>query len=463
MLALAACAPGQPQEKSRDLPATQVFEAAKPAVVIVETAATVTWSVPQPEFDQSKQGQLTDRLTSLVRSGSAAPSEAALNQAALQILTDDPGAWFSLSGPRLQSTDTDYFTGSGFFITEDGYLLTNAHVVQVSDDEIKRQLVADVGRQTAGQGFLQSVRDSLAKAYRTPVSEAQAQKVASWFASVYASNLNVVSVTPRYRIAFGSHSPKDVDDHGLPIRLVTRGDPAPGKDVAVLKAEGGRFSTLPLAPRTPPRGAHLDVVGYPCGCQSEVDYDLNRALLPMLTEGSVQNELLMPAGWRATGTDAAMQHGNSGGPVLDSSGQVVGLATFREVGVTGLLASNFVVPVDVAREFTGQAGVRPAQGPLGLKYGQAIAEFDQRHYRAALPLFEQVARADPQNPYVQQYVEQAQSAIAGGRDRTPPPTPGYLTWLSAYGLHVVLAAWLLLGVLGALLVAMRLPRRARKR
>ena len=40
-------------------------------------------------------------------------------------------------------------------------------------------------------------------------------------------------------IAFGSHSPKEIENQGLPVRVVAQGNPVPGKDVAVLKADAG--------------------------------------------------------------------------------------------------------------------------------------------------------------------------------------------------------------------------------
>ena len=457
-LGLAGCTPGPAGTPRGQLPPSQIFEAVKPAVVIVEAADSVTWSVPEPSIDPSKQGQLQDRLQAMVNAGTVAANQNALKRATVQLITDDPGSWFSLAGSRYRRTDTVYLVGSGFFVTQDGYLLTNAHVVQASAEDVKRLLVGGVTQGTAEQAFVQSVRDGLAQGLQTDVSDEQAQKLARWLSGVYVSDVQVESVKPTYRIAFGSHSPKEIENQGLPVRVVAQGEPVPGKDVAVLKADSGLHVALPLASQAPGQGAMLEVVGYPCGCQAAEDVGPDKTLVPALTLGSVQGELPMASGWWATGTDARMEHGNSGGPALDRSGQVVGLATFRGGSSQGY---NFVLPIAVTREFTHQAHVRPAQGTLGQQYTQAVSEFQGQHYRAALPLFQQVARADSQNPYVADYVARSMQAITAGRDRTPPPTPAYVRWLLAYGPYALVAFWALGALVAAIVLGPRLLFRRR--
>jgi serine protease Do len=452
-LGLAGCTPGSAGTSRAQLPPSQIFETVKPGVVLVEAAQSVSWSVPEPNIDSSKEARLRDRLLAMVRAGTVGASQDALKRATVQLITDDPGSWFSLTGPRYHRTDTVYLVGSGFFVTEDGYLLTNAHVVQASTDDVKRLLTGGVTQGTAEQAFVQSVRDGRAQGLQAEVSDQQAQKLARWLSGVYISDVQVESVKPTYRIAFGSHSPKEIENQGLPVRVVAQGDPVPGKDVAVLKADSGLHVALPLAAQAPGQGARLEVVGYPCGCQAAEEVGPDKTLVPTLTQGSVQGELPMPSGWWATGTDARMEHGNSGGPALDRSGQVIGLATFRGGGSQ---TYNFVLPIAVTSEFTRQAHVRPAQGTLGQQYAQAVSEFRNQHYRAALPLFRQVAKADPQNPYVAEYVDRSGQAISAGRDRTPPPTPDYVRWLLAYGPYALLAFWALAALVAAVVLGPRL-------
>ena len=406
----------------------EVFEASRPAVAMVEADDEVTWSVPTPTLTAARQQLLQSRLQAMVRSGQIGPSQAAVAQAEARLLSDDPGAWFTPSEPRHQQTDALLAIGSGFFVTEDGYLLTNAHVVQVSDATVRTMLLAALDRETGDPAQLGAFRDEMSKSLGAPVTDAQARRLFQWVIGVSRADLRIVSTRLTYRVGRGSMSPNDVKAKGQPAEVIAQGEEVPGRDVAVLKVAGGPYPSLEVAPAAPDEGAHLDVIGYPCRCADERQVDFGQPLAPVLTQGTVRARMAMRDGWTATGTDAPIEHGNSGGPVLDDAGRVVGLATFVDPGAAGdgAQARSFAVPIEVARAFTDRAGVRPAQGPLGREYVEAMAEFHQRHYRAAEPLFQELAGADARDPYAAGYLAESRRATAAGPDATPPvPIPAW--------------------------------------
>jgi S1-C subfamily serine protease len=439
---------------TRALNPDEVFEAAKPAVVMVEADNSVTWSVPFPEITPPKQKQLQDRLVAMVLAGQVANTDRAIGAAEVRLLTDNPAAWFSVGTRRHEQTDTVFAVGSGFFVTEDGYLLTNDHVVETSDEEVKKLLLGELDQESRDPQALQQFRDDMSRNLGATVTDQQAAKLFQWLLSVSKSDVRLTSVKPTFRIGFGSMSVQDVRAHGVPVELLAHGAAIPDRDVAVMKASGGPYVSVAVAPSAPARDAAADVVGYPCRCADEAALDPGRPLSPVLTHGTFQERLLMPTGWTALGTDAHIEHGNSGGPVFDGSGRVVGLATFVD-SATNVGQRSFAVPMDVARQFTGQARVRPAQGAQGQQYAQAVAEFRQQHYRAALPLFQRVGAATRHNPYAQKYATDSLNAIAAGRDRTPPPIAGAVPYL--------LAAAYLVATLGALVAGLALLVRHRRR
>jgi serine protease Do len=447
---LSACsltAPGVPT-----LSAGDVFEAAKPAVVIVETDNQVTWSVPQPTLTGQKELQLRNTVVAMVRAGQVANNETAIGQASVKLLVDNPGAWFSASVQRHQQTDSVLALGTGFFVSEKGYLLTNDHVVETSTDDLRQQLLDQLQREGGDAAQVAAFRDETSRGLGVPLADAQAAKLFQWMLGVFKSDLRIASVAPSYRIGFGSMSPGDVRTKGLQVQLMAHGQSTPGRDVAVLEAEGGPFVSLATAAVTPGPGAKLAVIGYPCRCTNGATFDPAQVLRPVLTSGTAREQVAMPGGWSALGTDAPIEHGNSGGPVLRDDARVVGLATFSDAATAGTPRS-FAVPMAVADQFTGAANVQPAQGTLGQRYAQAVSEFRQDHFRAALPLFRQVAGAAVHDPYARQYVLQSETAIAAGHDQTP-----------SGGALPVLAVAVYVAVSGAaVLVGALIYRRRRRR
>jgi len=445
-IAAAACAP--PGAGVR-LEADEVFEAVRPAVVIVEADNAVTWSVPQPTLTAQRAQQLRDRVVAMVRAGQVANTEPAIGQATLRLLVQSPDTWFSQGPGRHRQTDPVFALGTGFFVTEDGYLLTNDHVVETSGDDVRQQLLDGLQRQSGDVTQLADFRAEMSKSLGVPVGDADAGRLFQWTLGVYRADLRVESVQATYRVGFGSMSVGDVQAKGLPVGLVAHGQPTPGRDVAVLRASGGPFVSLALATTAPADGAPVDVVGYPCRCSGMTVFDPAHQLSPVRTRGTVRGQLPMAGGWSAMATDASIEHGNSGGPVLDDRGQVVGLATFADASAAAGpgVPRSFAVPSAIALQLAGQAHVRVAQGQLGQDYQRAVGEFRQEHYRTALPAFQRAAAGTARDPSVRQHVDRSQQAIAAGRDRTPAALPGGGVALALAGAVALLAMAVVLIVL----------------
>ena len=182
------------------------------------------------------------------------------------VQSDDSSQVIRQSMPAVVTIITDEVLGSGFFVSSDGYLLTNFHVVR--------------------QGGWPTVRLADGK-------------------SVSAS--------------------------------VVRNDEE--KDLALLKASGSGYPTLPLGDSNrATQGESVIAIGSPVGLEGTV----TRGIISAVRKG--------PNGVTYIQTDAAVNPGNSGGPLLNKAGQVIGINTLKQFGDR----LGFAISINDAKTFMGR-------------------------------------------------------------------------------------------------------------
>ncbi|KAJ7285440.1 hypothetical protein O6H91_Y334000 [Diphasiastrum complanatum] len=122
----------------------------------------------------------------------------------------------------------------------------------------------------------------------------------------------------------------------------------PSHDLAVLKIDAAKSCLQPL-----PIGTSLDLrVGQNCYAIGN-PYGLEHTLTSGVISG-LGREIPSPLGKPILGaiqTDASINAGNSGGPLLDSFGRVIGVstATFTRQGTGVSSGVNFALPIDLVR------------------------------------------------------------------------------------------------------------------
>ena len=143
-------------------------------------------------------------------------------------------------------------------------------------------------------------------------------------------------------------------------------------DVAVLKVDASGLTLHPLALGNSAAlgaGDDLAVIGDPFGYQRSISTGIVSGL---------DRTIQAPNGFtvaHAIQTDAAMNPGNSGGPVLNSAGQVIGIAD--QIATGGSTEANtgvgFLVPIDLVKAELPQlkAGQKVQHAYLGVSTGDA--------------------------------------------------------------------------------------------
>jgi S1-C subfamily serine protease len=135
-------------------------------------------------------------------------------------------------------------------------------------------------------------------------------------AGLILTNAHVVRGEPvRIRLA---------DGREFPAQVVSR-DPA--ADLAVLLIGAADLPALELAPATPPPGSPVLALGHPWGVEAAASFGV--------VTGSSADE----TGREWVLVNLRLRPGNSGGPLVDAAGRVVGINTIMTGAETGAAVS----------------------------------------------------------------------------------------------------------------------------
>lgn len=278
------------------------------------------------------------------------------------------------------------FMGSGFIYRPDGYIITNGHVVEdanAKDADAKARVYQRILHEMIQSELLPLYRqqtgiaatgsdDDLRNAFRIHLTFEEGPNL-----EVYLANKK------RYRCEIKAYSD--------PIRNG-------GKDVAVIKADASNLPTVRLGDSS---NVHLQepisVIGYP-GAASKVGLRIlndDSLFVPTVTNGHISAVKADYKGMPVLQSDAAVTHGNSGGPAINAAGEVIGMTTFGPQDASGF---NFFVPINIALEFVHSVGVAPESGLFDKLWADALDTYDAGKCETAKSKLQSVLNVFPGEP-----------------------------------------------------------------
>ncbi len=135
----------------------------------------------------------------------------------------------------------------------------------------------------------------------------------------------------------------------------------PQTDVALLKVEGRDLPTLPLGDsKLLKPGQWVVAIGSPFG----LDYTVTAGIVSAVGRSADARQRYVPF----IQTDVAVNQGNSGGPLLNIRGEVVGINSQIFSNTGGYMGVSFAIPIETARSVADQlrAGGRVRRGSIGV-------------------------------------------------------------------------------------------------
>jgi S1-C subfamily serine protease len=454
LVGLAAAPHAVAQDETLD--PSRLFELAKPAVFMVQVNLDGTVDIPTPEMNTAVD-DLGDYLGERIASGELTQGEAR-KQMYLEVLRNWTDYIVYAEPYRTVEVSLSWM-GTGWFITPDGYAITNVHVADPPSEELASMIAWAALDDLLDQDMATYLGDWSDDIVNTLTND-ELESTQNMLMSFYMDTMEITGMDKSVLAAQGVTIPGlTVTEKGLPVEIIDVGETSPGKDIAVLKVAGDNFSTVELGDSSGMKpGKKVFAVGYPAVATFHPYLTEQSEIEPTFTQGIISAKKQMPGGWHVFQMDASTHGGNSGGPSFDETGKVIGVNTFGSIDQssgTFVQGMNFCIPVEVAGEFIERNNIEPSSGTVDELYAEALVLLDEKQYKAAAEKLRQIDSISPGHPYVHEMLSQAEKNAAEGKDETVAVDSETVLGLGVLGI----IGLLFLGVIVLVIVIVALTRK----
>lgn len=303
------------------------------------------------------------------------------------------GDGYDFAARALPASDTALDTGaggsgSGFIINPDGVIVTCGHVVAPTRDQavLKRELLRNGAIATLLRHF---PVENLRNIHRGDGLDRYINYVAT------AGQLENVHIVNEIELSNGEKLPFRIRSYSPPLH-------ERGTDLALLDIDRRNLPVIRLADSDTARvGDSIWAVGYPAVASSSDDViggwlsrdsDLEATVSPGSLTAIKRNIANVPV----LQSNVAIYRGNSGGPVVNRDGEVIGISTW---GHTDAEQIKFLVPSNVARDMLVESKVAlNVDGEMSRRYRSALdaaADGDWKTARSELAIAATMFKGSP--------------------------------------------------------------------
>jgi len=302
-------------------------------------------------------------------------------------------------------------SGTGTFISANGDILTADHVVNPSQDQelntglytIAAQDVADYINSHAQQGAQQVTKDQAAQ----QLSSGQLKSIVKYDApssAVYLSTdyIGTTGITNFNSLPAGTLTQVD---------LIKKESSPDQQDTAIIHIPKTNTLSVQLADSSNVQQQDkLTIIGFPGNA------DVNQTPSGLLT--SSVNQIYVSS-MKASSSGAPLiqvggnvEHGDSGGPALDSQGNIVGIVSFGAANSNGPNGTSFLQASNSARNMIKGLGLDTTPGKQQKLWSQAFSDYAAStagHWGKAQKEFDQLLASNPDFKVVTTYRNYAQT------------------------------------------------------
>jgi serine protease Do len=351
--------------KGQVISAEQNYAGNSPAVVMVQTVFSATVYVNKVQMNERRFDVLVDSVKRLDSTGTMFSAEEKLD-IVVKALYNNPFRYFSATPEYFRQKHRILSSGTGFFVTGNGFLVTNAHIIDRDSAFIRRKFTLSTFQEVTEANIR-----ALQSSWDMTLNDEQRNLLNNAYGTIYSqvSSLILFDLQREIYVQFRMDDSKEqLVTKRVPAKVIIKGSPMPGKDVALLKIDSlEQLPTIPFSRDGIARiGEQVLVYGYPEPVTANAFLAKETNIEPTLTTGIVSAIKKSIGGWPVIQMDAVITHGSSGSPVCNNRGELIGLATFGSLEQkTGSLATgfNFAIPVSIIKSFLDSVDVDTKMKP----------------------------------------------------------------------------------------------------
>lgn len=345
-------------------------------------------------------------------------------------------------------------SGTGAFISAHGEVLTADHVINPPHDSNLDQYLEQTAAQDVATYYDSNVSPG------SPLSAGQVtQELASGqlqSSTKYDAPTSEVYLSTDYTGQLNATSPQNLPAyvHAQVDRIEAQSS-FNDRDVAIIHVAD--MNDMPIVPigdsTTVQEQDELRIIGFPGNGDVNMD-NISQLLTSSVNQVFVSSIKTTSSGAPLIQVGGNVEHGDSGGPALNSSGQVVGIVSF---GSSGPGNTSFLQASASASRVAQQASVNATPGPFQKAWSEAFNDYASTaagHWHKARQEFQQIATQYPNFKAIAPYLTYA-TQQAKNEKTSPSPTPTPTQNVSAQN-NTQVKTWIIVGGIVVLLLVVLL-------